>query len=169
MDLPNVFQTVNDIEVGQDKPITENLFTKLGSNDNYLKANLDIEIGTRNAQVAAIIADINANVKGAGTQQTLATLYARLTQAYVLRQVIVNLDFVTNAVSIANLGTYVNTTDRGTLCLERLAGVGPPYTRTLLYNSGQPMTDLDIYERRIETTSANVFFKHRIFKFGLLP
>ena len=40
-DLPSSFVKVNDVEVAQDAPVTEALFSKLGSNDNYLKDESD--------------------------------------------------------------------------------------------------------------------------------
>lgn len=45
--LPSTFSYVTDVEVTQDADVTENLNIKLGSNDNYLKDNLDAEIATR--------------------------------------------------------------------------------------------------------------------------
>jgi hypothetical protein len=80
-DLPSSFSKVNDVEVAQDGPVSEALFDKLGSNDNYLKDNLDAEITNRAAGDAAITADINTNVKGAGPTQTLTQLKARVENA----------------------------------------------------------------------------------------
>lgn len=62
-DLPSSFNKVNDVEVSQDAPVTENLFSKLGSNTNYLYD------------------DIVNNVKGVGPIQTLTTLKARVDNA----------------------------------------------------------------------------------------
>lgn len=51
-DLPSSFVKVNDVEVQQDAPVTEALFAKMGSNDNYLKDESDaqdVDISTINS------------------------------------------------------------------------------------------------------------------------
>lgn len=45
--LPSTFVKVNDVELRQDTIVAESQYAKLGSNDNYLKDNLDAEITNR--------------------------------------------------------------------------------------------------------------------------
>lgn len=65
-DLPSTFNKINDIEVDQDAPVTENILTRLGQNDNYLKDALDSEISSRvasdsslNSQISTIEVQVN--------------------------------------------------------------------------------------------------------------
>lgn len=60
--LPSTFTYVNDVEVAQDAPVTESLFVKLGSNDNYLRDAVD-------------------TINGAGPLQSLTTLTSRVNNA----------------------------------------------------------------------------------------
>lgn len=62
-DLPSSFSKVNDVEVAQDAPATENLLAKLGSNTNYLYD------------------DALNVIKGPGPLQTLTQLKARVDNA----------------------------------------------------------------------------------------
>jgi len=58
-DLPSTFSYVTDTEVTADADVTENLFIKLGQNDNYLKDNIDSEVATRIAADASITSTIS--------------------------------------------------------------------------------------------------------------
>jgi hypothetical protein len=60
--LPSSFNYVNDVEVAQDAPVTESLFVKLGSNDNFLR-------------------DAINTINGPGPLQSLTTLTSRVNNA----------------------------------------------------------------------------------------
>lgn len=59
-DLPSSFSKVNTVEMRQDTLNSELQYLKLGSNDNYLKDNLDAESAARAASRSAIQGDIDA-------------------------------------------------------------------------------------------------------------
>jgi len=153
--LPSTFAKVNDIEVAQDAPVTEALMGKMGSNDNYLKDNLDDEIVDRTAADTAITTDITNNVKGPGPIQTLTTLKARMDNA---KNVIYlgSAQAFLNPVNLAFISTWFITRDTGTFRIQRITDAGSPWGRSNVLDSSVPVSNSRWAEMNVEETGANV-------------
>lgn len=155
-DLPSTFAKVNDVEVSQDAPITEALMGKLGSNDNYLKDNLDDEIADRTAADAAITTDITNNVKGAGPIQTLTTLKARVDNAKNVIYLGSAQAFINPATAGTIAGLALTRDSGGVFKAEYITGAPSSWGRTTVLNSSIPASTSRWAELDVEETGANI-------------
>ena len=166
--LTGSFSYVTDVEVTQDGPLTENLYVKLGTNDNFLKDALDSEIATRASE--------DSLIRGAGPYQSLTTLKGRLDNANKVVQVhdsgnnsmggriqtMSGLQFPTSSTY-----EYVSvTTDGGTYRVEKHSqpGISSNISRSVLYDTTIPTSSTTFFELSWQSSFANMFYRIRVFE-----
>lgn len=162
-DLPSTFAKVNDVEVTQDAPVTEALEAKFGSNDNYLKDNLDAEITNRAAGDAAITADINTNVKGAGPTQTLTQLKARVENAKNVVRILSDTNHVDGTTNPTTV--FLDATDTDTYKLKSIVQTGvSAFLVTTLYDTTYSVASNRIPVLTVGSNGVNVFYRIQIWE-----
>lgn len=163
-DLPSAFVKINDVEVAADAPVTEALFSEIGSDANYLKDNLDAEITNRGNADTAITNDINTNVKGAGPIQTLTDLKERVD---LLTQVL-RLNY--SGTDTAVTGTYtqsqihLSAQDGDTYQIVAITGIAGSYVVTSLLDTHVAVSNFIFAEFSMTASSANIFARLRLYE-----
>ncbi len=164
--LPSTFSYVTDVEVTQDGPLTEALYVKLGSNDNYLRDNLHAESATRISEDAAI--------RGAGPFQSRTTMKSRLDAANKVGDLEGSGNTAVGRIQemsglkfdvVAQYSWIHVTTDGGVYKVEKHEQTGNSgnISRSILWTGGEAVATTKFFDWAWQSTFANMFFNVRIF------